>query len=422
MTVPVLSLSSGGMKNVGRDVLQEDFVFVVGPTRFTCSWVVANFLSPMVHRMRFIDPSINSYVVETKASYDQFQLWLSLGQGSSVAVDKCDPLAMVSLSRELGNSELCHSLLNHFQDDGLSSRSVFPISDPSFIDFSSEQSITDISSHFHELDSNLLDLISFSTFYQLLSQNSLRIASEDSLYGYISTRIASDPEYFDLLRFIRFEYLSPACLSHFTSIISADHRIIDRSLWNALCGCWITASFIHTPQTFVELCFLPEGNPLNGIISQIAREHVGNIHDLGIVTLTSKSQVDNPTYAIRNLVSLSDDWYFGSANEPGQWVCWDFHEMRVIPTSYTISGGFLKSWVIEGSIDGINWTLIDQRADNMTLFGLGSTASFTVRASPECRFVRLTQTAESNSGLDSLDFAGLEIFGTLKVVQGPVQI
>jgi hypothetical protein len=159
---------------------------------------------------------------------------------------------------------------------------------------------------------------------------------------------------------------------------------------------------------------------LEGIISYLTKKHGGNVHEKGIVTITSKSVCDDPRYALKNVADLTSGCSFRSKDEPGQWVCWDFREMRVQPTHYTIDAGFLKSWVVEGSLDGKSWTEIDQQTNNQD-FKDWETASFAVSRPVECRFIRLTQTDENHDDDDSLDNDGrnelrlydVEFFGTL---------
>jgi hypothetical protein len=93
---------------------------------------------------------------------------------------------------------------------------------------------------------------------------------------------------------------------------------------------------------------------LEGIISYLTKKHGGNVHEKGIVTITSKSV--NPRYPPTNVADLTSDRWFNSKKEPDQWVRWDFREMRVCPTHYTITAPWLKSWVVEGSLDGESWT------------------------------------------------------------------
>jgi uncharacterized coiled-coil protein SlyX len=159
---------------------------------------------------------------------------------------------------------------------------------------------------------------------------------------------------------------------------------------------------------------------LVGIVSYLTRKHGGHIHDKGIATITSKSvrTDDQHWHLVRNIADLISSSCFESRNEPGQWVCWDFHEKRVHPTHYTIRGSCLKSWMIESSLDFVNWTEIDRKRDNED-FKLASsrdplkTASFAVSKSAECRFIQLTQTGKNHRGNDSLVIEAFEIFGTL---------
>jgi hypothetical protein len=71
----------------------------------------------------------------------------------------------------------------------------------------------------------------------------------------------------------------------------------------------------HKPQSKVEFP-MKEAESLGGI--------------------TSKSVLnDDPEYALTNVPDLTSESRFGSKNGPGQWVCWDFRQMRVRPTHYT---------------------------------------------------------------------------------------
>jgi hypothetical protein len=152
----------------------------------------------------------------------------------------------------------------------------------------------------------------------------------------------------------------------------------------------------------------------DGIISYLTLKHGGNVHDKGIVTITSKSVLDDLRWPLRNVADLTSGSSFSSRDEPGQWICWNFHELRVRPTHYTLHSNGLKSWVVESSLDGEAWTEIDRKTDNQD-FNVyrWETASFAVSKSAEGRFIRLTQTDQSHLGFDVLDIKAFEFFGTL---------
>jgi hypothetical protein len=178
----------------------------------------------------------------------------------------------------------------------------------------------------------------------------------------------------------------------------------------AFCSLEIFGGLEQSVQSRVPLR-RPES--LDGIISYLSRKHGGNVQDKGIVTITSKSVDDDPKSALRNIADLPSESKFRSKDEPGQWVCWDFGKMRVRPTHYTSKTKWLKSWVVEGSLDGEAWTEIDRKTDNEDLHDSTGQASFAVSNSAECRFIRLTQTGETHHEGDYLIIRSLEFFGTL---------
>jgi hypothetical protein len=156
---------------------------------------------------------------------------------------------------------------------------------------------------------------------------------------------------------------------------------------------------------------LNETKSLDGIISYLTRKHGGNVHDKGIVTITSKS-IEKPCYPPRNAADLTTDIGFHSMNEPDQWICWDFHDMRLRPTCYTRRSCGLKSWLVESSLDGETWTVIDRKKDNKDFKEL-NTASFAFWKLAECRFIRLTMTGKRHESFDTLSIYAFEVFETL---------
>jgi hypothetical protein len=365
-------------------------------------FVTSSFLSHSV------DQSIAEYFVEASDSNDQFKLFISLGSGSTISITKANLDFFVCLSREFGNSSVHNSLLEHFGGPFLS----YQVPASMTLDLFSEAVIGRISSNFFALTPSELDGISASVLFHILSHDLLKISTEDSLFLYISSRICSDRESLDLLRFVRFEYLSAECISDFFSALPDS---IDRCLWESISRRLIPEFPPVSPSKSLKGVEFPltRVKSVKGIISYLTQKHGGNVHDKGIVTITSKS-VD-PKYAVRNVADLTSGSEFWSRTEPGQWVCWDFHEMRVRPTHYTIDASWLKSWVVESSLDGEAWTEIDRKTDNQDFKKVSwtMTASFAVSNSAECRFIRLTQTGERHCADHLLRIEAVEVFGTL---------
>jgi hypothetical protein len=111
---------------------------------------------------------------------------------------------------------------------------------------------------------------------------------------------------------------------------------------------------------------------------------------------------------------------FDSQDLPEQWVCFDFRDMRVTATHYMIRttgagerGPHLKSWVIEGSLDGQRWTELDRKKNDGQLKGRNAYASFAMSTSAEVRMIRLRQTGKNHVGNNYLALSAFEVFGTI---------
>jgi hypothetical protein len=165
-----------------------------------------------------------------------------------------------------------------------------------------------------------------------------------------------------------------------------------------------------------KTCELQGPESLDGIIAHLTQKHSGNVHDTGIVTITSKSVRSNdPEVAPRNIADLTAQSCFISKDEPGQWVCWDFHGIRVRLTHIALRREGLKSWVIDSSLDGENWTEIDRQTNSQNSKGEENPyiSSFAVSKSIECCFIRLGHTGENHYGGNILALWAFEVFGTL---------
>ena len=160
-------------------------------------------------------------------------------------------------------------------------------------------------------------------------------------------------------------------------------------------------------------------DPLDGIIAQLTRECGGNVHENGLVIVTSSGRDE-----LKNVVDLGSNSSLMTHDSPNSWICYDFKGRRVTPTSYSIrshgggqGGEHLKSWVLEVSNDESegSWAVVDSREDNEDLNDQYVTRNFSLGSPPSgaFRFVRLRQTEKNHKGKDVLAICALELFGTL---------
>jgi hypothetical protein len=154
---------------------------------------------------------------------------------------------------------------------------------------------------------------------------------------------------------------------------------------------------------------------VNGIVAYLTQRHGGNIHHSRIVTITASSVYrDDPNFRPKHVADLGSDTRFTSQDIAGQWLRWDFREMRVRVSHYTIRTCSLKNWVIETSMDGQKWTEIDRHFEGNHFGGSQwKVATFTTGKSVECRFIRLTQPNHNHNNDNSLNISAVEFFGRL---------
>ena len=155
-----------------------------------------------------------------------------------------------------------------------------------------------------------------------------------------------------------------------------------------------------------------------GVIGVLTRLCCGNVHEKGVVEVTAKS-VNPWCGALQNIVELGTDSYYRSHNLPGQWICYDFKERRVAPTSYSIrtsDGWYPKEWVFEVSTAGKgSWQIVDSRSINEDLRAKQVTRNFVLSDPPKgsFRFLRLRLTGPTHNDEHYLDLSSLGIFGEL---------
>jgi hypothetical protein len=163
-----------------------------------------------------------------------------------------------------------------------------------------------------------------------------------------------------------------------------------------------------------------EETPLSGILSYLTDRHGGNVHDLGIVEITAdKPYDDDPDYAAKNVADIRNrESRFFSASGKNQSISFDFRQATVTPTHYSIRNGQfgndLQTWRIEGSLDGVEWKLLDQRAGIEELAGEGVIVGFRVANPEKVRFIRLVQTAPAQDGSNQFTISAFELFGELR--------
>jgi hypothetical protein len=144
--------------------------------------------------------------------------------------------------------------------------------------------------------------------------------------------------------------------------------------------------------------------------------------DRNIVSITASS-VNNPqSHPLRHVADFANQSNFQTKNEANSWICYDFKDIQIKVTHYSIrtrrdyASHHLRSWTLEGSTDGLKWVKIDDRQNDTSLNSQGAISVFSISESfeEEFRMIRLRQTEKNSSRNDQLVVNAIEFFGVLK--------
>ena len=440
-----IALTWSGFNSVNWDRCDDEFEFVFGDDKKVCRVhsILAEFLSPKVARDRKCDGCCGFYKIKSSSSdlFDLFEdLVSSLRSGRAFRVEASNFSSLLRLSQELENKELLCLLMGMIDIESMTLEEGLLVLesgiDLGIVSTDEFQKLREsIASHFYEVKKEILENIKIETAELLLSSPSLKIEDEDSLYDFVRSRSENDLSFSSLFEFIYFEYLSKDRVEDFASFAKENLlENISAGIWTRICCRLILEIQIDKKnprdvKPHVKEVKPPgkefvydESNPLNGVIAHLTRKCGGNVHDKGIVNVTSSGfecSGREPKLAV-NVLNPGTSTWFASKNEPDSWICYDFKDSRVSPTSYsvrsykTVPGSHhLKSWVFEASKDGAEWTVIDRRDNNDELNDKHVIRNFRISPTPSesFRFIRLRQTGKNHKGKDFLTLTALEIFG-----------
>jgi hypothetical protein len=158
-----------------------------------------------------------------------------------------------------------------------------------------------------------------------------------------------------------------------------------------------------------------EHSPFDGFISFLTQQYQGNVHDLGIISVTSSGV--NSDRNPKNVVDFESSLYAQTGDAPNSWICYDLKEKRMSVSHYSLrsrpenDGRHPMNWTLEGSMDGQNWIELDRRDNCRELVGLNRSATFSVSKREFVQQIRLRQHGKDSNGYGHLTVSAIELFG-----------
>jgi hypothetical protein len=229
-----LSLSLKGLRRLEQVNHEKDFAFIVGDERYSCPSFVAEFLSPRISSLRAQDVTMSEFSIETEDPGHHFETLLSIGFGNEISVSPQEVGFVRIICGELWNYELFEATIKQgngqIDKEGLKARLNFL----SGVDQPCDWGISVVAPHFHEFSASDFDRLSPSVLEALLSDPSLVVRDENSVFEIVHRLASKDPSYFGLLEFVRFEFLSDDCMKTAVEFISTSFESFTFGIWSSL--------------------------------------------------------------------------------------------------------------------------------------------------------------------------------------------
>jgi hypothetical protein len=114
---------------------------------------------------------------------------------------------------------------------------------------------------------------------------------------------------------------------------------------------------------------------------------------------------------------------FYTQDTVNSWICYDFKDMRVTLTHYSVRSRrdgndyHLRSWILEGSNDCKSWVEIDHHTNDSSLNSEGAIAIFPISSSSDYQYIRLRQIDVNSSGTHHLIVSAIEFYGILTILK-----
>jgi hypothetical protein len=224
-----------------------------------------------------------------------------------------------------------------------------------------------------------------------------------------------------LIRYVRFEFLSPESIDLFFNTISL-HEMTDEMFERMRIR--MRHRLIYDREELLTSRFTGfvhrnPGSPWSGLISYLEEMCCGNVHEKGVIEITCSSSYCNHCW---DVVNYKWNDYWCTKDVGNSWIQIDFNKWFVSLTHYSLKSDgegahHLVQWELRGSLDGNTWVVLDQRhtkdldGEYITkTFCCNGEGSFTT----SYRYIRLHQTGKNSSGRDYLMLGNIEFFGLIR--------
>lgn len=444
-----ISLSLESIKSIPLEKFDKDFKFFVNGKCYETTRIIADILSPIINKYHYEDESINEFTITFKCDdhdieptkqkdKDYFLDFLNLTNFEPSEVDAISQKYYSQYFLQLGNIKeylkLHPEYFENLTSENVLDRLNFMIEKSANFhtndDLNLDKLIDYIASHFSEIPKEKKKSIDIYFIEKVFESESFKIEDEDSLLSFILELYNFDNKYSVLFQYVVFQNVTEKTLEEFIKQFNIEY--INSSIWASICQRLLPSKKFHISdnrysmnkylKSAIEFEY-KKGSEMKGVINFLTEKHGGNIHNNKTIEITASSICNNNP---ENTVDFQNSNCFYSNSEPNSFICFDFKDKQIQLTNYSIrrhhyyqNGCNLKSWIVEGSTDGIQWITIDEHSNDSSLNGSQNspdqnTVTFSaLKSNSFYRFIRLKQTGPSWRNDHHICIEAVEMYGKL---------
>ena len=292
-----------------------------------------------------------------------------------------------------------------------------------------------LSSRITTEDSQFLINLPTDLLYCILNNKHFQHDNEDIIFDIINEHFSKQNENcnysnkYNIYDFYEHLQMKKLSLNKFESLISKLHYSeMTQGLWTQLVELILISKTANIKPTNANTStFEYDGNPnhrFEGIIHHLQNNKSENLHDSGIIEVTSKT-VSGSNYA-KNAIDFDRNNYYISASQL-DWLKYDFKDQKIRPTSYSIKTRPNNddqnpvNWCIEvsntGGDNNEEWRIIDSRTGVQSVSKRNQSDTFHIQTQltdeESYQYIRFRCTGPTSDGLFCLAISSLEYFGTI---------
>lgn len=425
-----LQLKTTSILTVPFQIYDNDFMFIVNGKEFKTSRILSDILSPKISQIHSIDPTFNEFIITTHNQGDFTNiLKLLTFQSTEIPISEIPFIAEIielfeNTSIDIPNQDQVTNVTLDNVFDLLKHQERYKF----FYSKSIQNLIDFISTNFYEISEKQEDemtQLSLDTLIRIINNSKLLLKTESQLLKFVNKLYMKDRDASVLYEFVQFAKIDSESLEEFLSVFDINDITIEtwEQLKEKLRGNLNkTSSQRYKEKEKVGIEFKYDSNQhFNGIFHNFGKNSNGIIsNDVNITSSSAGTDYRQPTNVVLYNNSSRDSFY--SINMPDQWICFELKNHQLIPSCYEIlsspfpKGNYHpKSWVIEASNDGNNWTIIDEQNNCSCLNDKSVIHCFPIKTkdNKSFRYFRFHSTGENWRNDNIIMFHSIEFYGSL---------